>query len=35
MQEIQDLIAEGRGVDFMEDKHGTIWFKNMICVLKT
>jgi hypothetical protein len=32
IQEIKDLMAEGRGIDFMEDEHGTIWFKNRICV---
>jgi hypothetical protein len=32
IQEIKDLMAEGRGLDFMEDEQGTIWFKNMICV---
>jgi hypothetical protein len=32
IQEIKDLITEGRGPDFMEDEQGTIWFKNRICV---
>jgi hypothetical protein len=32
IQEIKDLMAEGRGIDFMEDEQGTIWFKNRICV---
>jgi hypothetical protein len=32
IQEIKDLIAEGRGPDFTEDEQGTIWFKNRICV---
>jgi hypothetical protein len=32
IQEIKDLITEGRGPDFMEDDQGTIWFKNRICV---
>jgi hypothetical protein len=32
IQEIKDLMAEGRGPDFMEDEQGTIWFKNRICV---
>jgi hypothetical protein len=32
IQEIKDLIIEGRGPDFMKDEHGTIWFKNRICV---
>jgi hypothetical protein len=25
-------MAEGRGPDFTDDKQGTIWFKNRICV---
>jgi hypothetical protein len=32
IQEIKDMITEGRGPDFTEDEQGTIWFKNMICV---
>jgi hypothetical protein len=32
IQESKDLMAEGRGPDFMEDEQGTIWFKNKICV---
>jgi hypothetical protein len=32
IQEIKDLITEGRGLEFMEDEQGTIWFKNRICV---
>jgi hypothetical protein len=32
IQEIRDLMAEGRGPDFTEDEQGTIWFKNRICV---
>jgi hypothetical protein len=32
IQEIKDLMAEGRGPEFMEDEQGTIWFKNKICV---
>jgi hypothetical protein len=32
IQEINDLMAEGRGRDFTEDEKGTIWFKNWICV---
>jgi hypothetical protein len=34
IQEIKDLITEGRGLDFTEDEQGTIWFKNRICVPK-
>jgi ribonuclease HI len=29
IQEIKDLITEGRGPDFTEDEHVTIWFKNL------
>jgi hypothetical protein len=32
IQQIKDLMAEGRGPDFTEDEQGTIWFKNRICV---
>jgi hypothetical protein len=32
IQEIKDLITEGRGPEFTEDKQGTVWFKDMICV---
>ena len=32
IQEIKDLMAEGRGLYFTEDDLGTIWFKNRICV---
>jgi hypothetical protein len=32
IQEIKDLITEGRGPEFMEDEQGTVWFKDMICV---
>jgi hypothetical protein len=32
IQEIKDLITEGRGLEFTEDEQGTIWFKNLICV---
>jgi hypothetical protein len=34
IQEIKDLMGEGRGPDFMEDEQGIIWFKNRICVPK-
>jgi hypothetical protein len=34
IQEIKDEITEGRGLEFMEDEQGTIWFKNRICVLE-
>jgi hypothetical protein len=32
IQEIKDLITEGRGLEFTEDEQGTIWFKDRICV---
>jgi hypothetical protein len=32
IQEIKDLIIEGRGPEFTEDEQGTIWFKDKICV---
>jgi hypothetical protein len=32
IQEIKDLMAEGRGPDFTEDEQGTIGFKNRIYV---
>jgi hypothetical protein len=32
IQEIKDLITEGRGPKFTEDEQGTIWFKDRICV---
>jgi hypothetical protein len=31
-QEIEDLITEGRGLEFTEDEQGRIWFKDWICV---
>jgi hypothetical protein len=34
IQEIKDLIMEGRGPDFTEDEQGKIWFKERICVPK-
>jgi hypothetical protein len=32
IQEIKDLITEGRGPKFMEDEQGTVWFEDRICV---
>jgi hypothetical protein len=32
IQEIKDLMTEGRCPDFTEDEQGTIWFKIRICV---
>jgi hypothetical protein len=34
IQEIKDLITQGRGLEFMEDEQGTVWFKDRICVLE-
>jgi hypothetical protein len=30
IQEIRDLITEGRGPEFTEDEQGTVWFKDRI-----
>jgi hypothetical protein len=32
IQEIKDMITEGRGSEFTEDEQGTVWFQNQICV---
>jgi hypothetical protein len=32
IQEIKDLITEGRSLEFTEDAQGTVWFKDRICV---
>jgi hypothetical protein len=32
IQEIKDLITEGKGPEFMEDEQGTVWIKDRICV---
>jgi hypothetical protein len=32
IQEIRDLMVDGRGMDITEDAQGIIWFKNRICV---
>jgi hypothetical protein len=32
IQEIKELITEGRGPEFTEDEQGTVWFKDRICV---
>jgi hypothetical protein len=32
IQEIKDLITEGRGPDFTKDEQGTVWFKDRICI---
>jgi hypothetical protein len=32
IQEIKDLITEGRGPKFTENEQGTVWFKDRLCV---
>jgi hypothetical protein len=32
INEVRQLILEGRGKDFREDAEGVIWFKNRLCV---
>jgi hypothetical protein len=32
IQEIKDLITEGRVPEFTEDEQGTVWFKDRMCV---
>jgi hypothetical protein len=32
LQEIKDLITEGRCPEFIEDEQGTIWIKDKVCV---
>jgi hypothetical protein len=32
IQEIKDLITEGRGLEFTEDEQGAVWFTDRICV---
>jgi hypothetical protein len=32
IQEIKDLITEGRGPEFTEDEQDTVWIKDQICV---
>ena len=34
IQDIKDLITEGRGPEFTEDEQGAIWFKDRICIPK-
>jgi hypothetical protein len=34
IQEIKDLITEGRGPNFTEDEQDAVWFKDRICVLE-
>jgi hypothetical protein len=32
IKEIRETMEKGKTPDFMEDDHGTIWFRNRICV---
>jgi hypothetical protein len=32
INEIQQLIIDGKGPDFREDVEGVVWFKDMLCV---
>jgi hypothetical protein len=32
INEIRQLILEGRGKDFLEDVEGVVWFKDRLCV---
>jgi hypothetical protein len=32
INEIWQLILEGRGKDFQEDAEGVVWFKGRLCV---
>jgi hypothetical protein len=32
INEVRQLILEGRGKDFREDAEGVIWFKDRLCV---
>ena len=32
IQEIKDLITEGRGLEITKDEQGIVWFKGRICV---
>jgi hypothetical protein len=32
IQEIKDLITEGRGPEFTEDEQGIVWLEGRICV---
>jgi hypothetical protein len=33
INEIWQLILEGRGKDFREDTEGVVWFKDRLCIL--
>jgi hypothetical protein len=33
INEIQQLIIDGKGPDFCEDAEGVVWFKDRLCVL--
>jgi hypothetical protein len=32
INEIQQLILDGKGKDFREDAEGVVWFKDRLCV---
>jgi hypothetical protein len=32
IQEIKEMIEAGKAPDFIEDEHGTVWFRKRICV---
>ena len=32
LQEIRELLKKGKAPHFREDDHGTLWYKNRICV---
>jgi hypothetical protein len=32
IQEIKEMIEAGKAPDFIEDDHGTVWFRKRICV---
>ena len=34
IHEIQELMKDGKAVDYMIDEQGTLWFKDRICVPK-
>jgi hypothetical protein len=32
IQKIKEMIKVGKALDFIEDEHGTVWFRKQICV---
>jgi hypothetical protein len=32
IQEIKEMIEEGKSPDFTKDEHGTVWFRKRICM---